>query len=143
MGGVGEKYDRVLQPLRVVDADDLHGVAGFQRAGARLFAVLIQLAWLLGVYQRRIRPEGIVRQALFTTCFPYVLSGPLVRYEEMGPQLDALEVPQAEDLARGLGLMVLGLAKKVLLADSLAPAADAVFHAAAQGLPLSTAEAWG
>ena len=50
--------------------------------------------------------------------------------------------PQAEDLARGLGLMVLGLAKKVLLADSLAPAADAVFHAAAQGLPLSTAEAW-
>lgn len=106
------------------------------------FAVLIQLAWLLGVYQRRIRPEGIVRQALFTTCFPYALSGPLVRYEEMGPQLDALEVPQAEDLARGLGLMVLGLAKKVLLADSLAPAADAVFHAAAQGLPLSTAEAW-
>ena len=106
------------------------------------FAVLIQLAWLLGVYQRRIRPEGIVRQALFTTCFPYALSGPLVRYEEMGPQLDALEVPQAEDLARGLGLMVLGLAKKMLLADSLAPAADAVFHAAAQGLPLSTAEAW-
>ena len=106
------------------------------------FAVLIQLAWLLGVYQRRIRPEGIVRQALFTTCFPYALSGPLVRYEEMGPQLDALEVPQAEDLARGLGLMVLGLAKKVLLADSLAPAADTVFHAAAQGLPLSTAEAW-
>ena len=77
------------------------------------FAVLIQLAWLLGVYQRRIRPEGTVRQALFTTCFPYALSGPLVRYEEMGPQLDALEVPQAEDLARGLGLMVLGLAKKV------------------------------
>lgn len=106
------------------------------------FAVLIQLAWLLGVYQRRIRPEGIVRQAVFATCFPYALSGPLVRYEEMGPQLDALEVPQAGDLARGLGLMVLGLAKKVLLADSLAPAADAVFHAAAQGLPLSTAEAW-
>ena len=43
VGGVGEKYDRVLQPLRVVDADDLHGVAAFQRTGARLFAVLIQL----------------------------------------------------------------------------------------------------
>lgn len=106
------------------------------------FAVLIQLAWLLGVYQRRIRPGGIVRQALFTTCFPYALSGPLVRYEETGPQFDALDMPRADDLARGLGLLVLGLAKKVLLADSLAPAADAVFHAAAQGLPLSTAEAW-
>ena len=43
VGGVGEKYDRVLQPLRVVDTDDLHGVAAFQRTGARLFAVLIQL----------------------------------------------------------------------------------------------------
>lgn len=106
------------------------------------FAVLIQLAWLLGVHQRRIRPEGVMRQALFVTCFPYALSGPLVRYEEMGPQFGRLGLPGAGDLARGLGLLVLGLAKKVLLADNLAPAADAVFQAAAQGLPLSTAEAW-
>ena len=106
------------------------------------FAVLIQLAWLLGVHQRRIRPEGVMRQALFVICFPYALSGPLVRYEEMGPQFGRLGLPGAGDLARGLGLLVLGLAKKVLLADNLAPAADAVFQAAAQGLPLSTAEAW-
>lgn len=106
------------------------------------FAVLIQLAWLLGVHQGRIRPQGMVRQALFATCFPYALSGPLVRYEEMGPQFEALDVPQAGDVARGLGLLVLGLAKKVLLADNLAPAADAVFRAASQGLPLSTPEAW-
>lgn len=106
------------------------------------FAVLIQLAWLLGIHQRRIRPEGIVRQALFATCFPYVLAGPLVRYEELGPQFDGLDGIRAGDLARGLGLLVLGLAKKVLLADSLAPATDAVFRAAAQGLPLSTPEAW-
>jgi alginate O-acetyltransferase complex protein AlgI len=42
----------------------------------------------------------------------------------------------------GIAYFVLGLAKKVLIADNLAPAADAVFAAADQGLPVSTLEAW-
>ena len=70
------------------------------------------------------------------------LSAWLAQWQDILPVLAPAAMPAGFSLARGLGLMVLGLAKKVLLADSLAPAADAVFHAAAQGLPLSTAEAW-
>lgn len=74
--------------------------------------------------------------------FPYVISGPIVRYEQVGPQFDALADPDAEGLARGFSLFSIGLAKKILLADSIALYADAVFNAAEKAFPLSGAEAW-
>ncbi|MDO5537023.1 MAG: MBOAT family O-acyltransferase, partial [Desulfovibrionaceae bacterium] len=71
-----------------------------------------------------------------------LIAGPIVRYEQIGPQLDRLRAPSSTELACGLGLFVTGLAKKVLLADWLASHADAVFSACSAGFPLSTAEAW-
>ncbi len=106
------------------------------------FYTFIQIAWLSAVYQRRIVPEGFGRHALFSSCFPYVISGPIVRYEEMKVQFDNLGVSTAEGLARGLSLFSMGLAKKVLLADSIAVYANLVFNAAETGLPLSGLEAW-
>lgn len=106
------------------------------------FYTFIQIAWLVGIYRGQIAPAGLARHALFSACFPYVISGPIVRYEQMGPQLDALSGSTAEDLARGFSLFTLGLAKKVLLADSIGFYADAVFNAAEKAFPLSGAEAW-
>ncbi|MDR2054289.1 MAG: MBOAT family protein [Desulfovibrio sp.] len=106
------------------------------------FYTFIQVAWLLGVYQRRINPEGLFRHALFSSCFPYVISGPIVRYEQIGGQFDTLAASSAEGIARGISLFSLGLAKKVLLADGIAVYANAVFNAAEGALPVSGAEAW-
>ena len=94
------------------------------------------------MYRRQIAPRGLARHALFSSCFPYVISGPIVRYEQVGPQFDALADPGAEGLARGFSLFSIGLAKKILLADSIALYADAVFSAAEKAFPLSGAEAW-
>ena len=106
------------------------------------FYTFIQIAWLVGVYRRQIMPAGFERHAVFSSFFPYILSGPIVRYEEIGPQLDRLAAPNAANLALGLSLFSLGLAKKVLLADSLAVSANAVFAAAEKGWPVTGAEAW-
>lgn len=106
------------------------------------FWILVQTAWLMGVYQRRFEPEGLYRHVLFSLAFPYLLAGPIVRYEQMGPQYDNLRAPKNMELARGLGLFVTGLVKKCLLADWLGSHADTVFAAAAAGFPLTTAEAW-
>ncbi|MGE9984056.1 MBOAT family O-acyltransferase [Desulfovibrio sp. SGI.169] len=106
------------------------------------FYTFIQIAWLVSVYRRQIAPQGLIRHALFSSCFPYVISGPIVRYEQMGPQFDAMTGSDAEGLARGFSLFSMGLAKKVLLADSIALYADAVFNAAEKAFPLSGAEAW-
>lgn len=106
------------------------------------FFTFIQIAWLVSVYRNQVHPESLTRHALFSTAFPWILSGPIVRYEQIGPQLDTLTVSTAAGLARGFALFTVGLAKKILLADSLAPYADAVFHAAEQAFPLSGGEAW-
>ena len=106
------------------------------------FYTFIQIAWLVSIYRRSIVPEGLGRHLLFSSCFCYVISGPIVRYEQMGRQFDRLQAPDADLLARGFSLFCMGLGKKVLLADSLASHANAVFNAAERGFPLGGAEAW-
>ncbi len=106
------------------------------------FYTFIQIAWLVGVYRRQIQPEGLARHALFSSFFPYVISGPIVRYEQMGPQFDVMSGGTSEGLARGFALFSMGLAKKVVIADSIAVYANAVFSAAEKAWPVTGAEAW-
>ena len=87
----------------------------------------------------------LVRYALYIAFFPQVLAGPLVRWREIMHQLDErpYQRPDAKErFARGLLLLTLGLAKKVLLGDPLADYANPVFAAAAAGHVVTMAEAW-
>ncbi|MBD5641219.1 MAG: MBOAT family protein [Desulfovibrio sp.] len=106
------------------------------------FYTFIQLAWLTGIYRGQFQPASLTRHVAFSSCFPYVISGPIVRYEQLGWQLDSLAPATATGLANGLTLFSLGLAKKVLLADSIGVYADAVFGAAEKHWPISGPEAW-
>ncbi len=106
------------------------------------FYTFIQIAWLVGIYKGEFTTPAPGRHFLFSSCFPYVLSGPIVRYGQMGWQFDRLASATAVGLAHGFILFSLGLAKKALLADSLAPYANAIFAAAENGSPLTCAEAW-
>lgn len=106
------------------------------------FYTFMQIAWLVTVYRREIQPEGLKNYALFSSCFPYVISGPIVRYGQVAPQFAALGPITASNVAPALSLFVLGLGKKVLLADSLAVYANSIFNAAEKGFPLTGAEAW-
>lgn len=117
----------------------------FQSPGLPLgisFYTFIQIAWLVAVYKGAVKPAGFSRHALFSAAFPYVISGPIVRYEQLGPELDNLKPADAEHLSRGFTLLTMGLAKKVLLADSIGVYADSIFNAAEKGFGLSAAEAW-
>jgi D-alanyl-lipoteichoic acid acyltransferase DltB (MBOAT superfamily) len=87
----------------------------------------------------------LVRYALYIAFFPQVLAGPLVRWREIMHQFDErpyLRSDAAERIARGLILLTIGLAKKVLLGDPLAEYANPVFAAAAQGKAIALGEAW-
>jgi len=82
--------------------------------------------------------------ALFVTFFPQLIAGPIVHHHEVIPQFARCRGRlAASDLAIGLTILSIGLAKKVLLADSLAPHASPVFAAAAAGQAVSLATAWG
>jgi alginate O-acetyltransferase complex protein AlgI len=74
-----------------------------------------------------------VRTALFITFFPTVLAGPINRYSRLRQQLTE-RVTGPELLAHGIRRFIIGLGKKVLLADTLARAADPIFAIPAAGL---------
>ncbi len=80
---------------------------------------------------------------VFVTFFPRLIAGPIVRHHEIIP--GAAESPLRPGLAERLGqggtLFIIGLAKKVLLADHLAKMADPAFAAASQHA-VSAADAW-
>ncbi|MGV3635554.1 MAG: MBOAT family O-acyltransferase [Pseudorhodoplanes sp.] len=81
--------------------------------------------------------------ALFVMVFPHLIAGPIVRHNELIPQF-ALD-PRRDGLAQrfGIGFVIftVGFAKKVLLADKLAPIADGLFQRAGQAT-LTFAEGW-
>jgi D-alanyl-lipoteichoic acid acyltransferase DltB (MBOAT superfamily) len=87
----------------------------------------------------------LVRYALYIAFFPQVLAGPLVRWSEIMHQFEERPYQRsdaAERIARGIMLLVIGLAKKVFVGDPLASYVNPVFQAAANGKPVSVGEAW-
>jgi D-alanyl-lipoteichoic acid acyltransferase DltB (MBOAT superfamily) len=78
---------------------------------------------------------------LFVTFFPHLIAGPIVRHNDLIPQFRQLR-SRNDDLAAGMSLFTIGLAKKSLIADNLAPFADAIFAAAGRGVQLGATDSW-
>jgi alginate O-acetyltransferase complex protein AlgI len=80
-----------------------------------------------------------VHAALYLLLFPQLIAGPIIRYRDIADQL-ARRMVSLDDFAYGVRRFVIGLAKKVLIANVVAGPADKIF-----GMPaaeLSTAHAW-
>ncbi len=84
------------------------------------------ISYLIESYQGRLRPESLREYLLYVTYFPKMIQGPITCYEEVAAQFrrPSARQFQKEGFARGLSLFVLGLAKKLLIADVLAAPAD-------------------
>ena len=109
------------------------------------FFTFQQIAYLADAYQGTASEYRFLHYALFVTFFPQLIAGPIVHHKEMMPQFmkDALLHPRARNFAVGGTILAIGLFKKVVLADGIAPYASPVFAAAAEGQSLSFFEAWG
>ncbi len=77
--------------------------------------------------------------ALYLLFFPQLIAGPIIRYREIADQLPRREVA-LHDMAYGVRRFVVGLAKKMLIANTLALPADRIF--ALPAAELTTAVAW-
>jgi len=109
------------------------------------FFTFEQIGYLIDLRRGACYRADLLRFALFVSFFPRLVAGPILRYGEILPQLAAGR-PRArdgEDLAVGLTIFAIGLCKKSLFADSIAPCANPVFAAAAAGKPLDMFAAWG
>ncbi len=94
------------------------------------FFTFQQISFLILVYQQALtRRYNFISYTLFVCFFPQLIAGPIVLPDEMMSQFDKQDTayPKAENIARGLFIFSLGLAKKILLADFFAESADAGF----------------
>jgi D-alanyl-lipoteichoic acid acyltransferase DltB (MBOAT superfamily) len=108
------------------------------------FYTFTQIAFLVDVYRGVAKEYASSKYLLFVTFFPHLIAGPILHHRETIPQFDRNEIfkPQSDRIALGLGWFTLGLFKKVMLADNIAPFSDAVFNAAAEGAAIGFADAW-
>jgi alginate O-acetyltransferase complex protein AlgI len=110
------------------------------------FYTFNSMSYTIDVFRRRVRPAAHpFHYAAFVAMFPHLIAGPIVRYTDIEEQLRHLHRRLTPKLAAaGLFFFGAGLVKKVLVADSLAPHVDRLFHAhASLGLVSGWAAAIG
>ncbi|MCB9947907.1 MAG: MBOAT family protein [Rhodospirillaceae bacterium] len=109
------------------------------------FFTFQQISYLVDVRRGSASAYRLIDYALYVSFFPQLIAGPIVRHDELIPQmaLDPRRAGVHERLSRGAIHFVIGLAKKALVADQLARIADPLFTAAngGQGV-LTTGEGW-
>ena len=108
------------------------------------FFTFQQISYLIDLQRGAACRYRFADYALYVSFFPQLIAGPIVRHDEVIAQyaLDPYRQGLAERLSRGSILLLLGLAKKLILADAAADLADPVFAAVAAGHALGAAQAW-
>jgi len=119
----------------------LAGIKGIVLPLGISFFTFTQIGYLIDRAQSGTMERSIVRYTLFVTFFPHLIAGPILHHKEMMPQFADPGVFKwnSENISVGMTLFIIGLAKKVLLADNLAPFADSGFHDPAH---IGAATAW-
>ena len=109
------------------------------------FFIFQKIAYLVDAYRGEIRAGGFLSFALFVSFFPQLIAGPIVHHSEVIPQFGQKSTyrPNLDNISMGIGIFVLGLAKKTVLADTIATYATPVFRAAQAGADPTLFEAWG
>jgi alginate O-acetyltransferase complex protein AlgI len=98
------------------------------------------LSYVIDVYRGHAPVQrSPLRFALYIALFPQLIAGPIVRYHDLAMQLAVRRTTRA-GLAYGIRRFVAGLAKKVLIANTVAEVADAVF--AFDAAEITPALAW-
>jgi len=123
MAGTGFEYSRIWLPI---------GIS---------FFTFQQIAYLVDMSRADGSRDSFMDYALFVTFFPKLLAGPIVRRAEFMPQLSNVRIlPDYDNLSRGLYVFMLGLFKKVAIADYLALYVGRTFDGPGA---LTLLEAWG
>lgn len=77
------------------------------------------LSYVIDVYRGTVKPNrDLIAFGAYISMFPQLIAGPIVRYVDIEPQLTD-RVLSPERFSKGIGLLVIGLGKKVLLANAV------------------------
>ena len=109
------------------------------------FFTFQQIVYLVDAYQHETSERNLIDYALFVSFFPQLIAGPIVHHKDLLPQFKESTTfrPSKSAVYTGLTIFFLGLFKKVVVADGLAPYANAVFNHADGGGIVTFFDGWG
>jgi alginate O-acetyltransferase complex protein AlgI len=93
------------------------------------FFTFTQIAFLVDCWEGKVKESNPVHYLLFVTYFPHLIAGPVLHHAEMMPQFGCRSTYRwiPRNVAIGLAFFVMGLFKKVVLADGIQPYVGPVF----------------
>ena len=113
------------------------------------FYTFQQIAWLVDL-RKGINFPSFINYIVFISFFPQLIAGPIVHHSEMMPQFTRIIGTGKSSYAKkflshfriGLSIFVIGLFKKVVIADNCALLVTPIFNAASVGMDIGTFSAW-
>ena len=105
------------------------------------FYTFQSLSYLVDIYRREVKAQkNIIKMGLFISFFPQLIAGPILKYHDIAQQINNRKCSWAL-FNEGARRFILGLGKKVILANIMAQTADAIFNMESYA-QISTATAW-
>ncbi len=122
------------------DAESLSGIAEIALPIGISFYVFQTMSYTIDVYRGNVKASrNLLEFATYVTMFPQLVAGPIIRYIDVQKEIVNREVT-LQGFAKGLERFTLGLAKKMIIANTFAALADTVFNQT--GGDFSTMYAW-
>lgn len=130
--------------------DNLNGLAGYPAIVIPAIALPIgisfftfqAMSYVFDVYRQQTPVQkNPLDLALYIALFPQLIAGPIVRYRDIADQLLERRITP-ESFTAGIHRFVIGLAKKVLIANVVAQTADHIFTLNAADTPIGSTLAW-
>lgn len=98
------------------------------------------MSYLIDVYRKEVPAQkDVYKLALYIVLFPQLVAGPIVKYHDVCEQIDNRTI-EFKNVIIGFKRFITGLAKKVLIANTLAEVVDKIFAQAPENL--TTGVSW-
>jgi alginate O-acetyltransferase complex protein AlgI len=108
------------------------------------FFTFTQIAFLVDVSRGIVTEYSPIHYLLFVTYFPHLIAGPVLHHKQMMPQFAAPSTYRFNGTAftQGFATFLVGLAKKIVIADSLSGFVAPLFDAVEHGAVVTFFESW-
>lgn len=136
---VFENYYQLLQNLGL-KSEGLENLPNIILPLGISFYTFQTMSYTIDVYRKNVKASrNLINFATYVTLFPQLIAGPIVRYKDIQKQLIERK-STTKQFSKGIERFIIGLAKKMIIANNLALVADAVFDTPTQFI--SSPVAW-
>ncbi len=131
-------FNFVMENINTVFSMDIKFIDVIMPIGIS-FYTFQAMSYVIDVYRREVKAQrDIYKLALYITLFPQLVAGPIVKYHDVDDQISNRDV-SFDKVAYGVKRFIIGLAKKMLIANTLGAVADKIFNQPVEAFDALTA----